>query len=123
MSIQTICQQLPAYANFINTMSLITFAEPSKHFKFSLLSTFATLCIFMLCKVVRNNKFACFYMGCKRAKKQICTLICLVCKRASWKDICIRICFIGKCTILLHKSENLKQMWHLPPLLWVTNVV
>ena len=81
------------YANFINTMSLITFADPSKHFKFSLLSTFATLC-----KLVGNSKFACFYIGSKRcAEKQICSLICLVCKWASKKHICILICFMGKC--------------------------
>ena len=88
-----ICQQLPAHANFINTMSLITFADPSKHFKFSLLSTFATLC-----KLVGNSKFACFYIRSKRcAKKQKCSLICLVCKWASKKHICIRICFMSKC--------------------------
>ena len=93
LSIQRICQQLPAYANFNNAMSLITFADPSKHFKFSLLTTFATLC-----NIAGNNKFACFYIGSKRcAKKQICSLICLVCKRASKKYICICICTMGKC--------------------------
>lgn len=86
-------QQLSAYANFINTASLITFAGPSKHFKSTLLSTFATFC-----KLPGNNKFACFHMGSKCcAKKQIRSIICLICKKASKKTICIRICFMGNC--------------------------
>lgn len=92
-SILRSCQQLSAYLKFINTVSFITFAGPSKHFKSTLLSTFATFC-----KLAGNNKFACFHMGSKCcAKKQICPVICLICKQASKKTICIRICSMGNC--------------------------
>ena len=45
-----------------------------------------------LCKLAQNDKFECFYNRSRsRVKQQICSLICVICKKALKKRICMPI--------------------------------
>ena len=92
---------------------------------FHALLTFATLS-----KLRQSNKFTCLYnSGKRRAKQQICTLICVICKGSLNKQIFITFETyvnapqIYSCTSPLHEDAKLEQMWHLRSLLWVANLV
>ena len=92
---------------------------------FNALLTFSTLR-----KLRQRNKFTCLYYRRKpRAKLQICPLICVMCEDSSNKQISITFepyanaPQIYSYALPLRKGANPEQMWHLPSLLWVANLV
>ena len=70
-----------------------------------------------------------YYRRKPRAKLQICALICVICKDGSNKQISITFepyvnaPQIYSLTSPLRKGANPEQMWHLPSLLRVVNLV
>ena len=95
-----------------------------------MLSFNALLTFSALRELRQSNKFTYLYYRRKpRAKLQICPLICVICKDSLNKQISITFepyvnaPQIYSYTSPLRKGANPEQMWHLPSLLWVENLV